>query len=215
MGLQLRQADAPNPPQTQDYKFFTAAELAFVEAATERLIPRDELGPGARDCGVALFIDHQLAGDYGRAASWYMHGPWQKGQDTQGYQSRMNPSTLYRSAIKAINDQIASQKDGKLFAALAPEEQDQVISVLENGRSISQVARALGAGMSGRFAIRSVRAALACMATLAFGTPALAETNDFAKVARGRYLVDAGDCAACHTADNGKPFAGDRPIATP
>jgi mono/diheme cytochrome c family protein len=32
---------------------------------------------------------------------------------------------------------------------------------------------------------------------------------------RGRYLVQAGDCAACHTADNGKPFAGDRPVPTP
>ena len=36
-----------------------------------------------------------------------------------------------------------------------------------------------------------------------------------AQAERGRYLVAAGDCAACHTADNGQPFAGDRPIPTP
>jgi mono/diheme cytochrome c family protein len=32
---------------------------------------------------------------------------------------------------------------------------------------------------------------------------------------RGRYLAAAGDCAACHTADGGKPYAGGRPIPTP
>ncbi|RUX76903.1 gluconate 2-dehydrogenase subunit 3 family protein [Mesorhizobium sp. M7A.F.Ca.US.006.04.2.1] len=42
-------------------------EAAFVEAATERLIPEDDLGPGAKACGVPLFIDHQLAGAYGHA----------------------------------------------------------------------------------------------------------------------------------------------------
>jgi mono/diheme cytochrome c family protein len=34
-------------------------------------------------------------------------------------------------------------------------------------------------------------------------------------VARGRYLVDAGDCKACHTRPDGAPFAGGRGIGTP
>ena len=34
-------------------------------------------------------------------------------------------------------------------------------------------------------------------------------------LARGRYLADAADCAACHTADGGAPFAGGVPLATP
>jgi mono/diheme cytochrome c family protein len=34
-------------------------------------------------------------------------------------------------------------------------------------------------------------------------------------VARGRYLVDAGDCQSCHTAPGGTPFAGARAIRTP
>ena len=34
-------------------------------------------------------------------------------------------------------------------------------------------------------------------------------------VARGRYLVDAGDCVSCHTAPGGQPFAGARAIRTP
>ncbi len=36
-----------------------------------------------------------------------------------------------------------------------------------------------------------------------------------ASIQRGRYLVKAGDCAACHTADGGKPFAGGRAVPTP
>ncbi|MCX7513267.1 c-type cytochrome [Frateuria hangzhouensis] len=34
-------------------------------------------------------------------------------------------------------------------------------------------------------------------------------------ISRGRYLVHAGDCKACHTAPGGAPFAGDRAIPTP
>ena len=36
-----------------------------------------------------------------------------------------------------------------------------------------------------------------------------------ALVERGRYLALAGDCAACHTAKDGKPFAGGMAIASP
>ena len=34
-------------------------------------------------------------------------------------------------------------------------------------------------------------------------------------IARGKALVDAGDCASCHTADPAKPFAGGKRIDTP
>src|SRR5262245_40406039 len=63
--------------------YLNAAEKAFIEAAIARLIPADELGPGARESGVAEFIDSQLAGPYGRAQTWYMQGPWSKGTPEQ------------------------------------------------------------------------------------------------------------------------------------
>jgi mono/diheme cytochrome c family protein len=34
-------------------------------------------------------------------------------------------------------------------------------------------------------------------------------------LSRGEYLARAGDCVACHSQPNGKPFAGGRPMATP
>ena len=49
-------------------------------------------------------------------------------------------------------------------------------------------------------------------------TPTLAAVKDAdqaALIEKGRYLADAGDCTACHTAKGGKPFAGGLPIASP
>jgi mono/diheme cytochrome c family protein len=41
------------------------------------------------------------------------------------------------------------------------------------------------------------------------------EAEQAALIEKGRYLADAGDCTACHTAKGGKPFAGGLPIASP
>ena len=53
----------------------------------------------------------------------------------------------------------------------------------------------------------------ACLFTVAAAVLAQGET--FTTIERGRYLVAAGDCAACHTSDGGKPFAGGRAVPTP
>ena len=128
------QADSPDPIASLNYIFFTPQEATFVEAATERLIPADELGPGAKDCRVALFIDHQLAGAYGLGSSWYMQGPWAKGEKTQGFQSRMGPADMYRAAIKAIDAHVASTQGGKDFSGLTSDAQDSVLTDIENGK---------------------------------------------------------------------------------
>jgi mono/diheme cytochrome c family protein len=43
----------------------------------------------------------------------------------------------------------------------------------------------------------------------------LAREGSHAEIERGRYLVAAGDCAACHTDERGQPFAGGRAVPTP
>jgi mono/diheme cytochrome c family protein len=45
--------------------------------------------------------------------------------------------------------------------------------------------------------------------------PAGLVTPDPQRVARGAYLAQAGNCAACHTARGGAPYAGGEAIATP
>ncbi len=57
--------------------------------------------------------------------------------------------------------------------------------------------------------------ALAAVCCIGVAAPAAAFEPSFALLERGKALVDAGDCLACHTADESKPFAGGRPIETP
>ncbi|HZP86738.1 MAG TPA: gluconate 2-dehydrogenase subunit 3 family protein [Burkholderiales bacterium] len=110
--------------------YLTAAERAFVEAAVDRIIPADDLGPGAKEAGVAVFIDRQLAGPFGRAETWYMAGPWRQGIDEQGYQLRMTPAELYRAAIRELDAQV-KQQHGKVFAELDAAGQDGVLDALD------------------------------------------------------------------------------------
>ena len=53
---------------------------------------------------------------------------------------------------------------------------------------------------------------------MADASPAAEQPNpptEKATIERGEYLAIAADCAACHTAPGGKPFAGGLPISTP
>lgn len=60
-----------------------------------------------------------------------------------------------------------------------------------------------------------VSSGLALAVSVSFAAHAAPLNADQAQVARGEYLAHAGDCIACHTAHNGKPFAGGLPIQTP
>lgn len=114
-------------------RYFNADEWTFVQAAVDRLIPADDTGPGALESGVADFIDRQMDDAYGRGELWYMQGPFAPDAPaTLGYQLRFTPRELYRAGIKAVGDW-CQQQHGKGFAALAPEERDQVLQQLEHG----------------------------------------------------------------------------------
>ncbi len=61
------------------------------------------------------------------------------------------------------------------------------------------------------------RAALLLSVCMAAATASVAAAGEpaFEQIESGRYLAVLGDCAACHTAPGGKPFAGGVPIDTP
>ena len=57
------QANAPLAADTgASWTWFTDVEAAFITAATARLIPADDLGPGAVEAGVGEFLRHDRAG---------------------------------------------------------------------------------------------------------------------------------------------------------
>ncbi len=124
-------ADVVTPVRGDKYIFFTDDEAALMEKLVDCIIPPDELGPGAHQMGVTFFLDRQLAGDYGHAYSWYMQGPWPEGLPSQGYQTRLTPAMLYRSAIAAIDKYCVNTYKNK-FSTLSISEQNDVVSALEN-----------------------------------------------------------------------------------
>ncbi len=93
-------------------RFFTAAEAKVIQAASERIFPSDENGPGASEAGVVIYIDRQLAGPYGRDKYRYTKGPWMESVPEHGYQGKETPQQIYRSGIGLL---------GNDFAALPPE----------------------------------------------------------------------------------------------
>jgi gluconate 2-dehydrogenase gamma chain len=127
------QADAPPGVSGDDFKFFTPAERVFIEAAVGRLIPNDEVGPGAVEANVPFFIDRQLAGPYGRGDHYYLGGPWPKGTPEQGYQSRFSPAQLYRAAIAAIDKYTHANFNGADFAKLSDDDRDKLLKSMESG----------------------------------------------------------------------------------
>ena len=125
-----------NHPQAitaNGYLFFSSNEVAFVEAVVDRLIPTDELGPGALEAGCVLFIDRQLAGSYGHADRWYMQGPWPEGDEQQGMQGRMSPAETYRAGIRAMNGHCHQTFGGKPFNELTTIDQEVLLSTMEKG----------------------------------------------------------------------------------
>jgi gluconate 2-dehydrogenase gamma chain len=123
---------APLETIGEGYLYFTAPESAFIEAAVARLIPADGQGPGAKEAGVAYFIDQQLNGAFGAAAHTYMHGPYAQGLPTQGYQLALTPAAVYRIGI-AECDAACVKQYGKRFAQLSAAHQDGILDALDRG----------------------------------------------------------------------------------
>jgi gluconate 2-dehydrogenase gamma chain len=127
-------APAPAHPAIDDFRpgFFTPAEWAFLNAACDRLIPKDEHGPGAVELGVPQYIDRQMGTAWAEGGIWYMQGPFYEAKPEFGYQSALTPKQQYRVCIKAI-DALCQQKSQKTFAELPPAEQDAFLKDIESG----------------------------------------------------------------------------------
>jgi gluconate 2-dehydrogenase gamma chain len=115
------------------YGYLTQPEVRFLDAAVERLIPTDELGPGAREAGVTVYIDRQLFGTWGSHGRNYRSGPWLDGTPEQGFQSRLTPQEIYRIGIHEINLYCRTCYE-KPFEQLPAPKQDEILKALEEGK---------------------------------------------------------------------------------
>jgi gluconate 2-dehydrogenase gamma chain len=103
-------------------RFFTETEALIVAAAASRIFPSDDSGPGAREAGVAIYIDRQLAGSYGRDRFRYTQPPFEDAPRELGYQGEKTPRQIYREGLK----------DLKGFHRLYPEHQDFALQQIES-----------------------------------------------------------------------------------
>nr|WP_269135816.1 gluconate 2-dehydrogenase subunit 3 family protein [Sporosarcina cyprini] len=138
--------------------FFSRVEdFDILSAATERILPKDELGPGAIELGVPYFIDKQLNTDWGSNAKEYMKGPFvlnmkhtgnhnqNKDQDSQGpnadtqvpvpsprYQTKMTRSEIFILGLREM-DRVSQEEFGTRFVEANPDQQDDVLKKFEAG----------------------------------------------------------------------------------
>ena len=104
-------------------RFFTEAEAMIVAAAASRIFPSDDAGPGAKEAGVVIYIDRQLAGPYGRDRFRYAQGPFVEDAPREfGYQGKAAPRETYREGLKGL----------KGFDSLSPAEQDSQLTKIES-----------------------------------------------------------------------------------
>ena len=88
----------------------TAAETVTLEAIVARLIPSDANGPGALEAGAARYIDRAFGDAFASVRG------------------------VYAAGLAALNA-YALQTDGRPFAQLAAEQQDNVLRDLEQNRA--------------------------------------------------------------------------------
>jgi gluconate 2-dehydrogenase gamma chain len=82
--------------------------LKLLDAFADRLIPKDENGPGASDCGAANYIDRALADALAGEKAAFLQG------------------------LDAV-DAFALKSQGKAFVELSPEAKDAVLTAMDNG----------------------------------------------------------------------------------
>lgn len=125
-------APAAAPPN-RTLKFFNAQEALAMDAIAARLIPADELGPGAKEAGVTQFVDGQLAGAWGAGEQFYRQGPFEAGTPEQGYQLSFTPAEMFRRGLAAL-DAATRKQDGKPYAELDAQRQDAWLHDMQAGK---------------------------------------------------------------------------------
>lgn len=125
---------AAAPADAEPLLTLSAAEHAFIVAAVDAFIPADELSPSGSECGVAAFIDRQLAGAYGTGARLYRQGPFPKAKPELGYQLALNPREFFRAGIASANAW-TRKTYGRDFDRLSPADREAALKGMEDNKA--------------------------------------------------------------------------------
>lgn len=118
-----------------DARMYLSRNIDFetLAAASERIYPQDDNGPGAIELGVPYFIDRQMAGQWGSNAKEYMQGPFAENpEELQGYQSSMTRAEIIVEGLRKLNE--TSQSENEIdFPDLDGGRQDEILTMFEAG----------------------------------------------------------------------------------
>lgn len=135
-GVALAGVSTPAAAQLQapaGYASLGLDEAAFVEALVNVMCPADELTPNGVDCGLATFIDRQLAGDFGRGDRLYRLGPWRRGKPQLGYQLPLTPEQFFKAGVNAAQA-ACTRRLNKRFEALAADDAHSYLQDIASGK---------------------------------------------------------------------------------
>ena len=121
------------PAPAPGYASLGPDEAGFVEAMVNVMCPADSLTPNGVDCGLAVFIDRQLAGAFGRGDRLYRQGPWKSGKPELGYQLPLTPEQYFKAGLAAAEGE-CRQRHGKGFFELSAADADAFLADLAAGK---------------------------------------------------------------------------------
>ena len=104
--IQAAPQRAPSPTAAT---VFSTDQRRILEAFIDRLVPKDEIGPGAVECGVGEYIDRSLA-DY-----------------------LASEKTQFLDGLAAL-DAYARSSQGSPFAELSPDKRDAMLTAIDNNQ---------------------------------------------------------------------------------
>jgi len=112
------------------YQSLSADEATFIEALVNVMCPADGHSPNGVDCGLATYIDFQLAGPYGKGAGRYQQAPFRSGKLELGWQTPLTPEEFCKAGIAAANAACV-RRHGKPFAQLSPGDADEFLTAVQ------------------------------------------------------------------------------------
>jgi gluconate 2-dehydrogenase gamma chain len=123
----------PGSAPVLGYVSLSRDEAAFVETMVNIMCPADSYTPNGVDCGLATYIDRQLAGEFGKGTRRYTRGPWQAGKPQHGLQLPLTPEQFFKAGVEAVNTACAA-KYGKPFDQIPAADANNFLSDLAAGK---------------------------------------------------------------------------------
>jgi gluconate 2-dehydrogenase gamma chain len=137
VAVPVRAATATRSPLADavGYTSLSSEEAAFTEAMVNVMCPADSFTPNGVDCGLAIYIDRQLAGSFGKGAKRYLRGPWALGKPQHGYQLPLTPEQYFKAGLAGVN-QASVLRVGRRFDQLTPAQANAFLTDLSSGKIV-------------------------------------------------------------------------------